>query len=101
MNIRELASRLLDELESGYLEVCKIPSPHGGYIRVPVSVNTEWYSRFCRRHTKGRRRYPKHRTIIRRCHTRAALRRMAAGDIRGLYAERLLDFIDYWVQQEE
>jgi len=30
-----------DELECGYLEVVKVPSQQGGYIRVPVSVNTE------------------------------------------------------------
>jgi hypothetical protein len=34
-----MAKELLDELEGSYLEVCKVPSRLGGYIRVPVSVN--------------------------------------------------------------
>lgn len=35
---RSVFAMMRDELECGYLEV---PSQQGGYIRVPVSVNTE------------------------------------------------------------
>ncbi len=87
------ALELLAELESGYLEVCKVPSRHGGYIRVPVSVNHEWYRRFCRMFLSRNRRYPRPRTLIRRCHTIEALRRIAAGNTNGVYAERLMPFI--------
>jgi hypothetical protein len=87
---------MLDELLSSYLEVCKVPSRYGGYIRVTVSVNCEWYRFFCRRYKIGRRRYPKPRTIIRRQHVVAALERMIRGNMKGVYAERLLKFALEW-----
>lgn len=90
---------MLNELQSSWLEVTKIPSQHGGYIRVPVSVNAEWYSRFCSRFQRTRRKYPKLRTIIKRCHTIAALKRMQQGDRITTYARRLLDFMEVWFDQ--
>jgi len=87
---------MLDELESSYLEVVKIPSQQGGYIRVAVSVNAEWYSWFCKKYTTSRRRYPKTRTIIRRKNVVSALRRLMRGDDRGVYAERLIAFAQDW-----
>lgn len=88
------AKLLLEELQSNWLEVCKVPGREGGYIRVPVSVNCDWYRRFCRNYKRSRRRYPKARTIIKRQHTEAALRRMIAGDFGGVYAGRLLPFVE-------
>ena len=90
----EAADELLEELESGYLEVCKIPGKEGGFVRVAVSVNCEWYRRFCRRFLVSRRRYPKPRTIIRRCDTIQALRRIVAGETGGAYVERLMPFVE-------
>lgn len=91
--IRRLALILLEELDSGYLEVVKVPI-EGGYIRVAVSVNAQWYRAFCKQYLWSRsKRFPKPRTIIRRQHTRAALKRIAKGNCAGVYAERLLEFM--------
>jgi hypothetical protein len=101
LQITEIARHMLDELDFGYLEVVKVPASdgRGGYIRVPVSVNAEWYSRFCRKFLVSRRHYPKPRTIIRRCHTRRALERIASGRIDGVYVGRLLDFISWYYDE--
>lgn len=91
-----LALHLLDELDSGCLTVAKIPSVHGGYVRVPTSINAPWYSAFCKEYMTTRRRYPKPRTLIRRCHARKALERIIAGTTEGVYIERLLEFMERW-----
>ena len=88
------AQYLLDDLQAHFPETCKVPGRHGGYIRVPVSVNACWYRRLCSRHKVGRRRYPKPRTIIKRCHTIKALHRIIAGNTDGVYAERLMPFVE-------
>jgi len=99
MNHAQHARELLEELESGWLEVCKCPSQQGGYIRVPVSVNAEWYRRFCKQFERPRRRYPKLRTIIKRCHTVTALGKIIAGvEDDGVYVGRLIDWID-WIEE--
>lgn len=100
--IREAAKILLEELEAGYLEVCKVPSRHGGYIRVPVSVNAEWYRRLCTRHQSARRKRRtcrRPRTVIRRCDTISALRRIMRGDFRGVYAERIKPFVKEMIER--
>ena len=85
---------MLDELRSFKLEVIKVPSRDGGYIRLAVCTNCEWYREFCGNHTKYRR--GRHRTYIKRCHTIAALQRMIDGDITTTYAKRLEQVIyDY------
>ena len=94
--MRDIFAVMAEELEGSWLEVCKIPSRHGGYIRVPVSVNAEWYQKFCGRHLSRRRRYPKYRTIIKRRDTLNALRRLQSGNYKGVYAERLLDFVEWF-----
>jgi hypothetical protein len=91
---KQCARLLLEELESGWLEVIKVPGRDGGYVRVPTSVNAEWYQRFCRLYEQGRRRYPKPRTIIKRCHTIRALGRLVEGGSDGVYAERLAPFLE-------
>ncbi len=101
MDTRTAALSMLEELESGYPETCKVPGREGGYIRVPLSVNCEWYRRFCRQFMRSRRRYPKFRTIIKRCHTIAALRRIASENEDGVYAERLRPFIEERVSEAE
>jgi hypothetical protein len=91
-----MATILRELLESSFPETAKVPGREGGYIRVPVSVNTEWYRRFCANHERWRGR--KTRTIIKRCHTIAALKRMEAGNFNGVYAERLKPFLcDDWI----
>lgn len=93
--VRECARQFLEELDAGRLEVMKVPGSDGGYIRIPIEVNAEWYRRFCSQFETSRRRYPKPRTIIKRCHTRRALEKLANGGGKGVYIERLLDFIQH------
>ena len=94
--IKDIAIFMRDELDAGWLEVCKVPGRDGGYIRVCCSVNAEWYSVFCRRYLRCSRKFSKPRTLIKRCHTRHALERIASGHRRGVYVERLLEFIESW-----
>lgn len=98
--MRDVFAMMAEELQGSYLEVVKVPSVYGGYIRVPVSVNAEWYQAFCRRYTAGRRKYPKSRTIIKRQDTLRALARLQAGNHRGVYAERLIRFCRDWYDME-
>ncbi len=100
MTRQALAQQLLDELDAGRLEVCKVRGREGGYIRVVVEVNAEWYRQFCRQWEAPRRRYPKPRTIIKRCHTRRGLEKIANGGGKGVYVERLTNFIDEEVDSE-
>lgn len=91
---RDAARWLLEELESSRLEVCKVPGREGGYVRVCVSVNAEWYRGFCGDWVRPRRRrYRRPRTIIKRCHTVRALQRIVGGNPRGVYCERLLPLL--------
>jgi hypothetical protein len=94
MRTEEAATLLLEELEAGWLEVIKAPGRDGGYVRVPISANAEWYRRFCRQYEVRRKRYPKPRTIIKRCHTIKALRRLMDGQKDGIYVDRLKEFIE-------
>ena len=96
--IARRAARMLEELDSGYLEVCKVPGRQGGYVRVVCNCNAEWYRVFCRRFERGRRRYRKPRTIIRRCHTRKALLHLAAGKNGTVYSGRLVEFMERWYE---
>ena len=94
--MRAVFDLMLEELESSRLEVVKVPSVYGGYVRVPVSVNAEWYSWFCKKYTTSRRRFQKTRTIIKRRDTIRALRRLIVGNTRGIYAQRLIEFARDW-----
>ena len=90
MRYREAAQCMLDELEAGCLCVTKGPGASSGYVRIVLSQNADWYRRFCRewvRHRRDKRYKP--RTIIKRCHTENALRRIIDGRAEGCYAERL------------
>lgn len=100
MNEQQAAKYMLEELEAGRLEVAKVESQQGGYVRVCVSVNCEWYKAFCRAYEGfGRnQRYKKPRTYIKRCHTIAALKRIMEGDIDSVYAARLEPFISEHIE---
>jgi len=93
---------MLDELRSFKLEVIKIPSRDGGYIRLVVCANCEWYREFCSNYTKFRR--GRDRTYIKRCHTIIALQRMINGDITSEYARRLewiiCDKMRYYIRRK-
>lgn len=90
-SIYEQAQYLLDELLATRLEVIKVPSCDGGYVRLTVSQNCDWYRDFCASYTRFRRR--RDRTIIKRCHTIAALKRLQAGDRQTEYIKRLLVYV--------
>jgi hypothetical protein len=81
---------MLEELKAMRLEVIKLPSKEGGYIRVAVSVNCNWYKELCSMYLRSYKRRPKPRTIIRRQHTVKALQRMLKGDKTTVYAQRIL-----------
>jgi hypothetical protein len=91
VSLRTLLASMLQELESGRLVVAKWPSSRGGYVRGALSCNCEWYRHLCGRHLGYRRRHPRARTIIKRQATVLALQRMIRGNLRGVYAERILD----------
>ncbi len=101
--VEQRAEMLLEELQANRLEVMKWPS-RDGYVRGCVSKNAEWYSHFCRRYTKRHsRRYPKHRTYIKRVDIVRALGKIIKGpDFPHKYAyktlnvERLLEFMEDW-----
>lgn len=99
--MRDVFLMMKEELESSYPETIKIPGKEGGYIRVPVSVNAEWYRIFCERHKTRSRRFPKPRTVIKRVDTLRALDRLAQGNTEGVYAERLLSVIEEFYQSRE
>ena len=95
---------MLEELRSAYPQTVKVPGRYGGYVRVAVEQNPEWYRQLCERHKQPRRRYPKPRTIIRRVHVLRVLESLASGvHLDGLYAERIrsvaADFYDVVMDQ--
>ena len=98
--MRDVFAMMAEELEGSYLEVVKIPGRYGGYIRVPVSVNAEWYRVFCKQYLSTRRRFSRPRTLIKRGDTLKALVRLSNRNFRGVYAERLLDFVNDWYDKQ-
>ncbi len=89
---------MLAELEGNQLQVCLAPSKRvrneTDMIRVPLSRNANWYRSFCSKYLSTRKRiHKKCDTLIKRQHTLAALNRMLAGNLRGRYAERILQIL--------
>lgn len=88
---------MLLELESGCLEVVLIPAPdprHSGHcIRAVQYQNAAWYRKFCSLYPSSRKGF-KTRTRIKRAAAIKALERIIAGNTAGIYAERLLKFIE-------
>lgn len=73
----------------------------GGMIRAVQEQNADWYRAFCDRYQSNRRRMrSKSDTKIKRQHTRRALNELIAGECRTYYAERVRDFIYWWVESE-
>lgn len=91
---RELVRELLGELDHMRLSVIKFRKDDV-FIRAAITHNPHWYHRLCQQHLKGRKRFPKPRTIIRRAHVEKALRRFLAGKANGyIYDERIRGVID-------
>lgn len=89
------------DLEIHRLQVVKQRSPRGGYIRVAVSANPDWYRRFCAEFPRTRPRWRKLKTVIERKHTLRALWRVAHGrHANTLYGERLDPFIEAYITEQ-
>ncbi len=88
--IEEAAWWMLQELESQHLEViCD------GNLRIVVSENPKWYQQLCVCYMKSRKRYPKLRTYIKRCHVMRTLKDIAYGkNPMTVYASRLESIIE-------
>lgn len=92
---------MLDMLESSRLEVVLVPlNPNQrnwdefGCKRVVVERNCFWYRTLCGHHASKRGvRRGRFDTIVRRQHTLRALERMIAGDLKGRYAERIMEIL--------
>lgn len=87
--MRQIAWYMLDELLASRLEVVKV-----GTLRAVQSENAGWYREFCAAFKQPRKKYPRPRTIIKRCHTVRALRRIVDGDSGTVYADRLMSFVE-------
>jgi hypothetical protein len=88
--MREVYVWMLDELLGRRPSTIKVPGRYGGYVRVAVETNPEWYRELCESHKSARGRFPKPRTIIRRCDVLRALVLLADGQrVETTYAERI------------
>lgn len=93
---------MLNDLDNSSFEVVLIPAPeprHVGHkVRAVQSQNPPWYSALCRQYQsirgRGRKRYQKPRTFIKRCKVRAGLVRIIEGDYRGVDVDRLVRLIE-------
>lgn len=91
----QAAEMMLQELGLMRLHVIKKKTEHG-YTRLAVATNPQWYRRFCRDHSRTRRRYSKLKTYIKRCWTMRALERIVEGVRTGVYVQRLMPYVyDY------
>lgn len=105
---RRLAEEMLFELENSHFEVVLIPAPerrHSGHqVRALQSANPEWYSRFASQYVNcrgvGLKRMKRPRTYIDKRATVKALERMLEGDEKGIYAERLLNFMSHEIARK-
>ena len=101
--IKVTAEEMLNYLVQSKLEVVVNQS---AYTRVINTTNTQWYQDFCaaytkcykvRRNGKSTAQRKKPRTYIKRWYTIHILKRMANGNCDGVYAERLMDFVEeFW-----
>ena len=100
MNERaRIAAELLQELRHSRLVVIKFRTAEGGYNRASISQNPPWYQSLCSREMRGRRRYPRPRTIIKRVDTIKALEKIARGrPVDGVYMERLIAVVDQEIE---
>lgn len=96
------AGYMLNELQQLKLVVCKIKTDDG-YVRVPICSNPDWYSKLCNGYLKSRKRYPKMRTIIKRCNTIRLLERIASGiqNEDTAYAIRIRPLLKEWLERNQ
>lgn len=102
--MKKILRYMLDELEGNYHEVVLIPAPdpmHSGHkVRATQYANARWYQKFNQEYVsirgRGRKVYKRPRTYIIRGHTIKALQRMIAGNFEGVYADRLIQFVEHF-----
>lgn len=86
MDLRPYFQDMLDELDSGWLDVVLVPSRRwecsrrGGMVRLTQSQNAEWYRKLCAKYSSSRiRKNALHDTKIKRANVRSTLRMLIAG----------------------
>lgn len=91
------AEEMLWDLRGNSLEVVLIPAPapkHSNHcIRAVQYANANWYRKFCSLYPGNRKRAKAHDTMIKRQWTEKALVQILEGKTKGVYVERLLEFI--------
>lgn len=100
--MNRILRRMLEDLEGNYHEVVLIPAPepmHSGHkVRAVQYQNAAWYQKFVKEYMsirgRGRKRYLRPRTFIVKGEAIKALRRMTDGDFSGIYAERIVRFVE-------
>lgn len=105
----EKAAAYLAELKDSYFEVVLIPADpqkHSGHsLRALQSGNPNWYSRFCANYQsirgRGRKKYRRPRTFIKRKVSLESLERLSNGEARTVYDQRFLDFIRREIEREK
>lgn len=100
------AETMLDELETFQISVVLVDAPekrHSDHkIRMVEMQNPKWYRDFCSLYKSDRNdRSTRFHTAIKRAWTIKALKRIIKGETRGVYIERLLDFIEQNSGNEE
>ena len=108
--LKQAAGIMARQLQENKLSVVLVDAPvkkHMDHkVRMVENRNPDWYRKLCARHTKNRsvpriRKFKFHDTKIVRGDVIKALERIKNGDDRGVYAERLLPFIQEWINQFE
>ncbi len=93
---RERLEQMLHELENSEHRVVAVPAgdpKHSGHkVRVAEYQNAAWYRRYNQEYQNARGKMKRARTFIHKRKTLIALKRMLAGNLKGVYAERLLAF---------
>lgn len=95
---REGLALMLEDLDQAWLETILVPAPepqhHGHMVRVTISHNADWYSRFCDNHQKARTKprpsYKSDTKIVRSSLIKVLARWFKTGDTKSTYKAELL-----------
>jgi hypothetical protein len=86
VDLRPYYQQMLDELDSGWLDVVLVPSRRfecyrrGGMVRVCQGQNADWYRKLCAKYSSSRtRKNHLHDTRIKRANVRSTLKVLIAG----------------------
>lgn len=95
-HVKQTALIMWHELESSRLEVVLVPCENGRAnckIRKAISQNPDWYQRLCAEYTRNRRQRKLPDTLINRQGVLRALSEITEGNVRTLYARRVLPYV--------